>query len=372
MSDDQNDLQTDADAKFPAEDSAPAESAGRGNGVAWLAVLLSAIALLAAAYTAFENRPSDEDASVFDTLVSKDDLDRQAQQSAAARAVLGTRIEQIELPDYSDDIAAVRHDLEEQVRLLNSLPPRVAAMESSVAALAGISAGARATFLLAEAEYYLQIGNAQLQLANNPQLAAMALGIADERINQLSDPALTAIRGAIADERAALAGMQRPDLEGTSLKLASLARVVDSLPLASAARKEAEVEAADTEQGGIERAWGSVKNAMSGLVKVTPPDQAKLELLTPDAEYFLRNSIALQLRSAQLALLRGEQAIFEQTLDDTSALLDTYFDTNNKQVASAKLTIREVRENVFTSAAPDISRSLRLLRQHRTVRESGE
>jgi uroporphyrin-3 C-methyltransferase len=111
---------------------------------------------------------------------------------------------------------------------------------------------------------------------------------------------------------------------------------------------------------------------MSGLVKVTPPEQAKLELVSPDAEYFLRTNIALQLQSARLALLRGEQAIFEQTLDDTSALLADYFDASSEQVASTQQTISEIRSSVFTTAAPDISGSLRLLRQYRTLRENGE
>jgi uncharacterized protein HemX len=111
---------------------------------------------------------------------------------------------------------------------------------------------------------------------------------------------------------------------------------------------------------------------MSGLVKVTPPDQAKLALVSPDAGYFLRNNLALQLQSARLALLRGEQTIFEQTLDDTSALLDSYFDTSSTQVASAQLTISEIRGSVFTAAAPDISESLSLLRQYRTLSETVE
>jgi uroporphyrin-3 C-methyltransferase len=115
-----------------------------------------------------------------------------------------------------------------------------------------------------------------------------------------------------------------------------------------------------------------MKDAMSGLVKVTPPDQPKVLLVAPDAEFFLRNNIALQLQAARLALLRGEQAIFEQALDDTSTLLDTYFDASSEQVASAKLTINEIRETVATTSAPDISGSLSLLRQYRTLRESLE
>ena len=109
---------------------------------------------------------------------------------------------------------------------------------------------------------------------------------------------------------------------------------------------------------------------MSGLVKVTPPDQATFELLTPDAEYFLRSNIALQLQAARLALLRGEQAVFEQSLDDTAALLNQYFDTDSTQVAGALDTLTEIRSNLEATAAPDISGSLDLLRQFQALREN--
>ena len=109
---------------------------------------------------------------------------------------------------------------------------------------------------------------------------------------------------------------------------------------------------------------------MSGMVTVTPPEQARLIRLSPDAEFFLRNNIALQLQSARLALLRGEQAVFEQTLDDTSALLTEYFDADSASVAGALETIAEIRSHVFTAATPDISESLRLLRQFRTLNEN--
>ena len=371
MSDDQNDIQTTEDAEPPVEDSGPPEKSARSNAVAWLAVLLAAIALTLVGYTVFEDWRTADDSSELDTLASIEDLGRRANQADDAVAALDARLGQITHPDYSADIDAVRRDVEEQVRLLNSLPSRMSTLENSVASLSGISAGARETFLLAEAEYYLQIANAQLQLANNPHLASLALGMADERVTQLSDPGLTAVRRAISDELAALEIMEKPDLEGATLTLASLARVVESLPLASTAPDEENVDAED-EQSGVDRAWGSVKDAMSGLVKVTPPDQAKLALVSPDAEYFLRNNIALQLQSARLALLRGEQAIFEQTLDDTSALLDTYFDSRSEQVTSAQLTIKEIRDDIFAASPPDISESLRLLRQFRALRETAE
>jgi len=373
MSDKQIEADTSNDAEFAIEDSKPAETAASGNGVAWLAILLSAIAMTAVAYILFEDwRAADNDSgSEFDNLASIEKLERRIGDFDDSLAALETRIEKVPHPDYSSDFDAVRRDFDEQLRLLNSLPSRISNVESSVASLAGISAGARETFLLAEGEYYLQIANAQLQLANNPHLAALALGMADERVTQLSDPALTAVRRAISEELALLEVMEKPDLEGATLTLASLARIVESLPIAnSTSQGDDDIVATDPEQSNIDQAWGSVKGALSGLVKVTRPDQATLAQTSPDAEHFLRNNIALQLQAARLALLRGEQAIFEQTLADTTALIETYFDVDSAQVIGAQQAIAQIRENVFTVSVPDISGSLRLLRQYRALRET--
>jgi uroporphyrin-3 C-methyltransferase len=218
----------------------------------------------------------------------------------------------------------------------------------------------------------MQIANAQLQLANNPRLAALALKMADERIVQLANPALTDVRRALSDELAALDIMEKPDIEGATLTLSSLAGIVESLPLANAAEAEDEATEIDPELSGAGRAWASVKNAVTGLVTVIPADEARLVQLSPDGEFFLRSNIALQLQAARLALLRGEQAIFEQTLDDTSVLLNDYFDVDSAQVTSALQTIADIRGHVFTTQAPDISGSLRLLRQYRTLNENAQ
>ena len=366
----------------PVEESVPAveeseptanttKNERSGNGVAWLAFLLAIIAVAAAGYTTWQDWLGARDTSGDDSIAR---LDSKAAASAQSLADLEARVADLggRDPAVDAELDAIRRELDERVRTLSSLPTRMATLESSVASLAGVSEGARDAWVLAESEYYMQIANAQLQLANNPHLASLALKLADERIVQLANPGLTDVRRAIADELAALDVMEKPDIEGATLTLASLARVVESLPLASAAESDDESSEIDPELSGAGRAWASVKNAMSGLVKVTPPERAKLVQLSPDAEFFLRNNIAMQLQAARLALLRGEQAIFEQTLDDTSALLSDYFDANSRQVAGAQETIAEIRSHVFTTAVPDISESLRLLRQFRTLNESAQ
>jgi len=356
----------------PAANEPIAEAPPRarsGNSVAWLAFLLAIVAVAAAGYTAWQDWRGSSDTSGEDNyarLESRVATTSQSLTSLEAQiADLGGRD-----PAIDAELDAIRRDLDERIGLLSSVPTRMSTLESSVASLAGVSEGARDAWILAESEYYMQIANAQLQLANNPHLASLALKMADERIVQLANPSLTDVRRALSDELAALEVMEKPDIEGATLTLASLARVVDSLPLARAAVGDEDTGKIDPELSGPSRAWASVKNAMSGLVTVTPADQAQLVQLSPDGEFFLRSNIALQLQAARLALLRGEQAIFEQTLTDTSTLLENYFDLDSAQVAGAQETIAEIRGHVFTAAVPDISESLRLLRQFRTLKES--
>ena len=52
------------------------------------------------------------------------------------------------------------------------------------------------------------------------------------------------------------------------------------------------------------------------------------------------------------------------SLDDAAAWLREYYNTGSAPVQSALQTIAEIRESAFTVAAPDISESLRLLRQY--------
>ena len=362
------------EAEPPEASETGITTAGRkGGGVAWLALLVSVVALAGAAYLVYEDWRAGEDAPASASSVT-------ALQSriAATNESLGnieSSIAELEAADSgaADQLEFLQRDVDNRLQMLDSLPPRMSSLESTLSNLQGISAGARNTWLLAEAEYYMQIANAQLQLAGNPYLAAQALRMADERVAQLADPALTDVRRAVADELAALDGMERPDIEGVTLTLASLARVVATLPLRELT-SATDDEAADIgpEAGGFDRAWASVKGAFSGLVRITPLEEGAMPLLTPDAVYFLRTNLTLQLQAARLALLQGEQAVFEQSLDDASAWLEEYFDAESAQVSSALETIAEIRGGMVSATKPDISESLRLLRQFRTLSESAQ
>ncbi|HEX5788401.1 MAG TPA: uroporphyrinogen-III C-methyltransferase [Woeseiaceae bacterium] len=377
------DADFDEPAQAPGNDDAgrPAPAARRGSGwtasIAWLALFVALAALAGLGYRAFEDfRAGPAEAADAAALAALErDVDAALGTMREAQAELESRLEAA-VADAGDERAALEdlqeelEALDDEARVLESLAPRVNAVERSLANLQGISVDARTGFLLAEAEYYMQIANAQLQLAGNPELAALALGQADDRLAQVGDPALTEVRRAVADERAALELMEGPDLAGVTLTLGSLAQVVESLPLAGSRADARRDAAAEGEDGGaFDRAWQSVKNAFSGAFSYTAPAEADRPLLAPDAEPLIRSNLALQLQAARLALLRGEEDLFRQSLEDAERWLETYFDTDSAPVAGALETIGEIRGNYRPIARPDISESLKLLRQHQSLAE---
>ena len=355
---------------------APAPRSQRGTGrltamVAWLAFIIAAAAAVLMAYERLQPEIPDAaaerseaalealSASLDSTQGSVDDLNRQLSTLSDADSANRRAVE------------AIEGRFSNQLQQVESLPGRIGNLERSVASIQGISTGVRDTWLLAEAEYYMQIANAQLQLASNPHLATLALRLADERIEQLANPALIEVRRALADELQSLEVINKPDIEGITLTLASLASVVESLPLREQLPMvEQSTANSDEELSGWQRALASLKRTMGGIVSIRRTDETMRPLLAPEAQYFLRANLALQLQAARLALLLGEQSVYQQSLDDATSWLGMYYDTASAPVAGAQQTIAEIRDSTFDMAVPDISGSLHLLRQHNVL--SGE
>jgi uroporphyrin-3 C-methyltransferase len=357
----------------------PARNSG-GGGIAWLALLISVAALGVVGYTLYKDWRAEQeiDLNAGNVEASLSNLSGRINATNDALAETTAQFEALSQADASvagriDAVQLEQSDISERLQLLNSLPIRIGNTEAALATLQGVSAGARDTWLLGEAEYYMQLANAQLQLAGNPDLAELALSMADDRVAQLANPALTNVRIALADEIAALAGMQTPDIEGITLKLASLARVVESLPLRPIERIEDEAdETPEEEMGRLDRAWNSVKSATTGIIKHRTTDEEVMPLISPEAEYFLRTNLALQMQTARLALLRGEQQVYEASLNDAGLWLELYFDVNSPQVATSLESIEELKGGMFAAETPDISESLRLLRRHTSVSENAQ
>ena len=95
----------------------------------------------------------------------RDALRRVQAELEASRSEVATLSEAVRNQEREN--ARLTSSIDERVDLLDALPGRVLNLEQGVETLQGISAGSRDAWLLAEAEYYMQIANAQVRACVN-------------------------------------------------------------------------------------------------------------------------------------------------------------------------------------------------------------
>lgn len=250
------------------------------------------------------------------------------------------------------------------VERLEPLPARLAALEMRLSAAQGGSFEARSDWLRAQAEYYLALASAELELAGRWDNAIAALEHADRTLAQLSDPALASVREEIAGELIALRGVSLPDIEGLAFSLARLEERAPSLPLRAGVPEQGPNQPAtsDEAQPGLGRLWSSAKQALGGIVRVQRTEQPVGHIVTAEQRRLLRTQLAVELMLARLAALGGEGEAFEASLAAAAALLEREFDTSTAEVEGAAALLEQMRALEIAPPQPDISGSLRLLR----------
>lgn len=339
-----------ADAPVP-----PEKKASSGAGVGALALVIALAAAAGSGYVWYQQQAQ----VILEARVAElsRDADRQSKDldRLLDQADELTRIDR----DLDGDIAALTTRIEKD---FEQVPERLTRLETTIEKVPGISQKARSAWLRSEAEYFLRVANAQLNLAGNVAVSLRALELADEQLRDLADPALTPVREAISDERAALKAVPQPDAEGIVLTLGSLARTIDSLPLANAApgsyRGEDQPPA---EESGWQRAWRSVVEALKSIISVKRDDQDIAPLLTAAEESMLIRSLDVDLQIARLGAIRNEGELYRSSIESVSGRLRAYFDTGATDVAAALETLDELAQAELPEQLPDISTSLRLL-----------
>jgi uroporphyrin-3 C-methyltransferase len=102
---------------------------------------------------------------------------------------------------------------------------------------------------------------------------------------------------------------------------------------------------------------------VSGLFRLREHAQAVQPMLPPDSEYFLRENLRLQLVAARLALLRGDRGQYRAALHTALAWLGDYFDASDAGVGRLKERLEQLAAVDIDPPLPDVSGSLRVLRQ---------
>ena len=349
------------------------------KGVTGFALLLSLCALGLAGYVGWRGQ----------TLVQalpelRTGLDQLQPQIARQQARLVT-LEQdssASIAQYQQHLQHLQSQLQISQQRETELQSRVDTLSAKVRTLEGST---RNQWRLAEVEYLLNLANQQLLTIHDVATSRALLTSADQILAQLDDYALFPVRQALAEDLAALQTAPQVNRENIWLQLQAIASLVPNLTMLDHRQRltdqfQSATTATDSNTDDAPgRSWQTVANDVlmdtwqrfSSLFRITTERSEPVEiLLTDEQEQLIRQKMQLLIEQSQLALITGQQSVYQLSLQQASQWLTRYFTADSdtsQQLADELATLAglTIEPNI-----PGIQRSLAALKALNTAEPS--
>jgi uroporphyrin-3 C-methyltransferase len=321
---------------------------------------------------------------------------------AQTREDFGRRVQEVasQIRSDKDQLAsntAKTDNLNVRLALLEAKLQESTAQQQALEALYQNLLKNRDETALADVEQIVALAAQQLQLIGNAEGALLALQQADIRLGSAERPGFANLRKALRRDIDRLRALPKVDVPRLALQLDDVARKLDGLPMMSepghgnlavqdtAADQSAPAGVAvDAPLTWYENFWQITRQALTRLTQAVWNDLRRLVsirevsnpdalLLTPTQNYFVRQSMRLQLLNARWALLSRQQAILRSDLSSSRQNLVRYFDVRDPQVKDVIETLDLLLRAQVDIELPNLADSLSALRLSRTPpgRETG-
>lgn len=225
----------------------------------------------------------------------------------------------------------------------------------------------RTDWLLSELEHTLAIASQQLQLAGNVPVAISALEMVEARLARFDRPQLIALKKAVSKDLVTLKALPYLDTVGLTVKLDRLTLGVDQLPLVIDHQRltpAQSVRLGKLPEGASwwERGLAELSASVGELVNIRRMDKPEALLLSPEQVFFLRENLKMRLLDARLALIQRDGTTFNADVDAARSYVERYFDRDAPATRQWLAIVHELSTAQFTVALPDLSASLKAVR----------
>ena len=370
--------------------STPAKDPAKAHWAASLALILAILGVGLSIYTWYATQVAGQ-LEAGRELGRLDGVDRELTRLVTEQSGLQVRIDAALSQNLDDkrevleSIEAARSELDARFNsLADEHAGALARQNDEIASLAGTLAATRMQlgsveedWTLREVAHLLLLANQRLSLLGDAELAKRALTLADDRLRSVADPAILEVRRALSQELSALERVQLPDISGIALDLSSLVQTVSALPLKGdgnrpdwiadaqadqSGKDSSTASSVDKDKPGFFAAWMSrLADDLGYLIRVRRVDETQSPKLDNSERFLAFENLRLHLLVAQLAVLRSDQAVYEENLTTARTWLNDYFESSSEsQRFDARLS--ELMQIDIAQELPDISESLTLLR----------
>jgi len=336
---------TGSDADSASADSSQANAAPparvRGRFMGFLGLLFGLAGLGAAGYLYYELiylAPEAEFDARFERLESELAASEQSLEDLAddqSRALAEFAAEQAQARE-----AAQQEVLEAVNRVSQQAPP------------------SRREWKVAELAYLLRIANHRLLMERDVSGALGLLKAADDILQELDDFALYQVRAQLSDEILSLESVQSNDIQGLFLRLEAIKTEISAQSVKLPRFEQTDVRAGE-EPGFLSALWAQIGGYMR--FRRFEGDSVR-PLLAPEEEAYLELNLRLMLERAQLAALRRQQTVYEQSLQTAADWVSEYLDQDEPGVQRTLEELDALSHVVLDQPLPDISGSLSALK----------
>ncbi len=347
------------------------EKKGSSTGLSIVALVLAILTALGAYYLYLQGRQQNlqeqqQNAALLERLGELQSRIDGNRSSIDANQQQLRRLSQLET--LKQEIGAIRSEVDNAIAVRQRIEAEQQALNTALKEMSTTLGRTTLAWRLAEIEYLLIVANTRLTLERDHRTALAVLQTVDQKLRAIGDPAFVPVRQSIANEITALKAMVAPDITGLALTLASLVGRVEDLPLRDAPHvRTAGSVVGNGEENTQPLDWANIPGAIwrdiRGLVVVRREDKPIEPLRAPEEAWYLRQNLQLKLEQARLSLLRHETALFHQLLDEATHWLKAKFDEESAAVQGMLESLQNLQQADLQPSLPDISDSLRVLRQ---------
>jgi len=281
----------------------------RGSALSWLAFLLALGAAGGAAYPFYLAQQGQSEVQKLEASLSAElgDLRQETRAQALALAAQGDALRLAE-----DALAEAR-----------------AGQQALAAELAGLAqrgeadAGSLAAVRLAEVRYLSAVATQRLRLERDVPGSVRLLERADAVLAEADQASDISLRRALGAALSALRSAPRIDTVGLYLEVEQLAGLTDRLPLAAPVFRAEVPKVVEAPAPAGLGAW--LWEKLSGLFRLRRTEVPSTSpLLSEGAAPLLQHGLRLTLSQAQLALLRGDGALWRASLEAAAQRVEKY------------------------------------------------
>jgi len=336
-----------------------------------------------------ESKPDPKPASVTPEVKNTEKLEKQSKKGvklATVAIVLSVLLSgglvvqmQQQQANYQDQITALRAELTQTRSTIDSqlakateqatakateithraetvLDQQQKSIQSLQVAMADMKGRRPNDWLLAEADYLVKLAGRKLFLEHDVESATLLMESADQRIAALNDPSLTPLRKSMANDITKLKSVPLIDRDGLVLRLSSIQKQVDALPLANAILPEAEQV---TEQAVSEdiNDWQSnlmtsLKDFSENFITFRTRDGNVIPLLSPEQHFYLKENIKAKLETAIKSVYSEQQEIYTTALETAQKWSQSFFNQNNNSVKSFQTSLEQLSKQTVAVEYP--------------------